>query len=318
MLYWLIPLVIVLTFILVALLTMLVCFFRIFYSPRNKRKKEMHEEFPIPKGKIYEAHREQLVAWIRDARAYPYREVSITSFDGLVLRGRYFEYQKGAPMEILFHGYRGWGERDLSGGVFRCFALGRNALVVDHRGCGESEGHVTTFGAKESRDCLSWIDFVIHEIDPDAKIILTGVSMGAATVMTVAGMELPSNVVGVLADCGYTSTRAIIGKVMRDMGLPPRLLYPFARLSAILFGGFDPDARSPIAAMASCRLPIIFIHGDTDDFVPFSMSEKNYHACTSEHKRLVCIKDAGHGVCFPVDQEGYLRALDEFFKPFLS
>lgn len=314
MLYWLIPLGIVLFFLLVALVTMLVCFFRIFWTSR----KPCTEEFPIPHGEIYEVHRKQMTDWIRDARAYPYREVSITSHDGLVLRGRYFEQKKGAPIELLLHGYRGWAERDLSGGVFRCFGIGHNVLTVDHRGCGESEGHVTTFGAKESLDCLAWIDFILREIDPEARIILSGVSMGAATVMTVSGMELPENVVGMLADCGYTSTRAIISKVMRDMKLPPKLLYPFARLSAILFGGFDPDARSPIDSMTRCRLPIIFFHGDADDFVPYEMSVENYNACISDRKELVTIKGAGHGVAFPVDQEGYKDAARAFFDSYLS
>ena len=311
MLYWFIPLMILLALAFVALVTMLICFFRIFYAPRKRTTST--EEYPIPHGKIYEKHREQMIRWIRDARAYPYREVSVTSHDGLVLRGKYFEQEKGAPIELLLHGYRGNAERDLSGGVFRCFGIDHNVLTVDLRGCGESEGHVTTFGAKESLDCLVWIDFILREIDPDARIILSGVSMGAATVMTVAGMDLPKNVVGILADCGYTSTRAIIGKVMRDMKLPARLLYPFVRAGAILFGGFDPDARSPIASMAKCRLPVIFFHGDADDFVPHSMSVENYNACISERKELVTIKGAGHGVAFPDDQKGYMDAARRFF-----
>ena len=312
MLCWLIPLTVLLTLALAALATMLVCFFRIFYLSRKVTTST--EEFPIPEGEIYEVHREQMTRWIRDARAYPYREVSVLSRDGLVLRGKYFEHQKGAPIELLLHGYRGWAERDLSGGVFRCFGVGHNVLTVDLRGCGESEGHITTFGAKESLDCLVWIDFILCEIDPNARIILSGVSMGAATVMTVAGMELPPNVVGILADCGYTSTRAIISKVMQDMKLPPRLLYPFVRFSAILFGGFDPDERSPIASMAKCHIPVIFFHGDKDDFVPHEMSVENYNACVADHKKLITIQGAGHGVAFPVDQEGYVQSAREFFQ----
>ncbi len=312
MLPWLIPVCLFGLILVASFVTMLICFFRIFYAPRKLTSSK--EEYPLPKGEIYEVYRTEMTAWIRDARAYPHRSLSIRSHDGLILRGNYYEYKKGAPIEILFHGYRGWAERDLSGGVFRCFGIGHNALIVDHRGCGESEGHMSTFGAKESQDCLGWIDLVLREIDPDAKIILAGVSMGAATVMTVAGMPLSDHVVGILADCGYTSTKAIIYKVMREMGLPPKLLYPFARMSAILFGGFDPDARSPIASMASCHLPILFIHGDTDDFVPHSMSVENYNACVSEKKQLVTIKGAGHGIAFPVDQEGYISAAREFFE----
>ena len=247
----------------------------------------------------------------------PHRDLEVRSFDGLTLRGKYYEFAKVAPIEILFHGYKGNAERDLSGGIFRCFALGRNALLVDHRASGKSEGHVITFGAKEVRDCLLWVDLVIREIDPQAKIILTGVSMGAATVMMAASRPLPENVVGVLADCGYTSTREIVMKVMTDMGLPARLLYPFARLGAILFGRFDPDRDSPLRSMERCRLPVIFIHGDGDDFVPAAMSERNYAACASARKRLVLTPGAAHGLCFPTDEEGYIEALREFFEPLL-
>ena len=141
--------------------------------------------------------------------------------------------------------------------------------------------------------------------------------MGAATVLTAATLPLPQNVVGVLADCGYTSTREIVKKVMRDMKLPAGLLYPFARLGAILFGHFDPDALSPIESMKKCRLPVIFFHGDTDDFVPCSMSEENYAACTSAHKRLVVVPGAGHGLCFPLEMKSYLAEAGDFFAQYL-
>lgn len=294
-------------------LTSFVIFLIIFYSYRGKKE----DEYPIPKGKIYEEHRESMIGWIKEANGLVTREVEIVSRDGLILRGKYYEKAKGLPIEILFHGYRGSGKRDLSGGVHRCFKLDHNALVVDHRASGRSEGHVITFGAKERYDCHDWVKFVIENIDADARIIITGISMGAATVMTAAGDELPKNVIGVLADCGYTSTREIICKVIRDLKLPPRLIYPFARLGAIVFGGFDPEASSPIDAMTRCKLPIIFFHGDTDAFVPCYMSERNYEACASKEKRLVITKGAGHGLCFPVSQTEYLTALESFFAPYL-
>jgi len=315
LLYWIIPLCVLVFAVLIVLSVSLVCFFKIFYSP--KRKPVGDDEYPTPAGRIYDAHREQMVQWIKDIRAMERTDVSITSYDGLKLCGKYYEYKKGAPIEILFHGYRGTAERDLCGGVYRCFELGRNALIVDHRSSGNSEGHVITFGAKESRDCLDWIDFAINNIDKDAKIIITGISMGAATVMTAAGKKLPENVVGVLADCGYTSTKEIVKKVMQDMKLPANILYPFARLSAIIFGGFDPDKDSPIKSMKECRLPIIFFHGDVDAYVPCSMSEQNYAACASEYKRLVITKGAGHGLCFPVDTEEYFKEVRAFFDPYL-
>ena len=299
--------------VLLALLTAYICFRRIFYSP----DRDPHAPDTIPEGKIYEERREQLETWMQMAHSLPHKSVSIRSFDGLLLRARYYEHHKGAPIEILLHGYRGNAIRDLSGGIQRCFRLEHNVLIVEHRASGQSEGNVITFGVNESRDCEAWVNFVLREIDPEAKIILAGVSMGAATAMICASRPLPKNLVGVLADCGYTSARAIISKVMRDMHLPPKLLYPFVRLGARLFGHFDPDSASPIESLANSRLPVLLLHGDTDDFVPYRMSEENYEACITE-KRLVCIHGAGHGVAFPVDPEAYLAEAKQFFSPYLS
>ncbi len=290
-----------------------VCFIRIFASPKRKRSKEDS----IPSGKVYQGIRPRLEVWMKNARTRPHKRMSIRSFDGIELYGRYYEYQKHAPIEILFHGYRGNAIRDMSGGIDRCFRMGHNALVIEQRGSCESTCKVISFGINESRDCESWVDFTVREIDPEAKIVLTGVSMGAATVMLCTARPLPRNVVAVLADCGYTSAREIIQKVMSDMRLPPRLLYPFVRLGARLFGHFDPDEDSPMEALKRSRLPVIFIHGDEDDFVPYSMSVKNYEACASQ-KRLVTIKGAGHGVAYPTDIQAYEAELADFLAPYLS
>lgn len=292
-----------------ALITAFVCFKRIFYGKR----KQNTEEFPIPEGREYAPFREEMIKWMKDARALPHTDVEIRSHDGLTLRGKYYEYEKGAPLEILFHGYKGSSFRDLSGGIARCFSIGHNALIVDHRASGRSEGRVITFGVKESRDCLRWVDFAVKNIAPDGKIIITGISMGAATVMLASAEELPPNVIGVLADCGYTSAKEIIKKVIKEMGLPADLLYPFARLGGMLFGGFDVDRADAEEALKRTKLPVIFFHGDTDDFVPHYMSVRNYEACASERKRFVTVKGAGHGLAYPSDKEMYVSELKDFF-----
>ena len=303
---------ILLAIVFVVLATSLVCFFKIFYSPRKK-----WPEYPVPAGEIYQPHHEQMIKWIKEARELPHTEVSIRSFDGLKLCGTYYEFQKGAPIDVLFHGYHGCAEQDLSGGVYRCQRLGHNVLIVDHRGAGKSEGHVVTFGINESRDALAWVQYVVENIDPNAKILLGGISMGAATVMMASAMELPKNVVGTVADCGYTSAKEIIKKVIREMHLPADLLYPFVRLGARLFGRFDPDENSPIVSMPNCRVPVIFFHGDTDAFVPQSMSEENFAACAAP-KHLVITPGAGYGLCFPVDVDTYVKEIETFFEPYLK
>ena len=289
-----------------------VCYRMAFYNPKAKNADP--ERIDIPEGEIYEPFRPRMTDWVRWTRSLPCEKMEITSHDGLTLRGKYYEYAPGAPMELMFHGYRGNAERDLSGGVARCFALGRSVLIVDQRSCGESDGKTITFGIYEHLDCLRWVDFAVNRFGPDCKIILTGISMGASTVLMAAGNQLPKNVIGVLADCGFTSARQIMAQVIRTMGLPPALVYPFVKLGARLYGGFDLDGDSALEAAAQFQVPVIFFHGDTDDFVPSWMSRALYDACKSR-KELVLVPNAGHGLAFPVDEKAYLAALDDFFGP---
>lgn len=284
------------------------CYRMAFYADRSIPQ----EEYPLPKGEIYEPFREKMIKWIQETRQMPHEELEITSFDGLKLRGRYFEFSPDAPVELMFHGYRGSSEQDLSGGVQRCFKVGHSALVVDQRASGRSEGNKITFGIYESRDCHSWIEFARQKFGPERKLILCGISMGAATVVMAAGQELPDNVVGVLADCGYTSPKEIIKVVIRQMKLPPAICYPFVRLAARLFAGFDLEADSPIEAAARCKVPVIFYHGDKDAFVPWDMSRRNFEAC-SARKAFITIPGAGHGLAYGVEPERYLQTLREFF-----
>ena len=153
---------------------------------------------------------------------------------------------------------------------------------------------------------------MVKEFGPDVKIVLTGISMGAATVLMAAARGLPSNVVGILADCGYNSAKDIMKKTIREMKLPPNLMYPFARLGARVYGKFDLEELSPEEAMKNCPVPVIFFHGDADDFVPSWMSQRNYEACSAP-KELVIVPGAGHGLCYPVDPDGYLKAMAKFF-----
>ena len=294
------------------LLISYICYRIAFYAPKRKPLPEGTIE--IPEGEIYEVHREKMESWVRQMWKLPCQSFEITAFDGLKLYAKYYEFAPGAPVELMFHGYRGSAERDLSGGIERCFRVGRSALIVDQRCAGNSGGHVITFGVHERRDCLSWIDFAIDHFGPDVKIILTGISMGAATVLMAGGEELPPNVVGILADCGYTSAKAIMYDVIRKMGLPPKPSYPFVKLGAQIFGHFDLEETSPLEAVRRCKLPVIFFHGEADDFVPCYMSQENFEACASR-KHLVTIPGAGHGLAYAVEPDRYVEELYDFFGP---
>ena len=299
--------------LLLALLILLIsyiCFRLVFYVPRKEESSS--EELPVPAGKIYEPYHPLMKRWILEARSFQSEDFYIKSFDGLTLHAKYYEYDKNAVTEIMFHGYRGSAERDLSGGIQRCFALGRNILLVDQRTSCGSEGTVISFGINEHRDALSWVDFAVKHFGPDVKLVLTGISMGASTVLMAAGKELPKNVKGVLADCGFSSAKEIIKKCARDLKLPANLLYPLIKLGAKLFGHFDLEEYTPLEAMKTCKIPVIFFHGEDDAFVPCDMSREIYAACNSP-KRLVTVPGAGHGLVYVVDNDLYFQSVTEFF-----
>jgi len=128
--YFIIAAAILIFIVLVVLVASFVCFRMAFYVDRKKTAL-LDGELTIPPGKIYEPHRDQMINWMKEARALPHTDFSITSFDGLKLCGKYYEYAPDAPIEIMMHGYRGTAERDLCGGIQRCFAIGRSAIIID-------------------------------------------------------------------------------------------------------------------------------------------------------------------------------------------
>lgn len=292
-------------------ITCYICYRMAFYSKNSPKKNK--DDIDIPLDDMFQEYKDIIIEDVTYTRSLPSKRFTIKSFDGLTLVGNYFECIKEAPIEIMFHGYRGSGERDLSTGVKRAFRCNRNALVVDQRASGNSEGHTITFGIKERFDCVDWANFVVKEFGDDVKIILTGISMGAATVLMASSMDLPKNVLGVLADCGYNKASDIIKKVIKDMKLPVKLFYPFVKAGAKIFGKFNLEEYSPYEAVQKSKVPIIFIHGGNDDYVPCEMSKKLYEACVSK-KTFVTIDNAGHGVSYIIDPEKYICELNSFFE----
>lgn len=280
-----------------------------FYFP-SKRKNDIHN---IPGGEQYKQSKDVMLSLIDDLAALPYEQVYITSHDGLRLAAKYYHNQNDAPLEIMFHGYHGMAERDFCGGFKLCMESGHNALLVDQRAHGRSEGRVITFGIKERYDCLDWINYAVKRFGINSRILLIGVSMGAATVLMASDLPLPENVNGIIADCGYTSPRNIIRKVIRDMKLPVALIYPFVRLGAVLFGYFNLEASSAIVSLKSCLVPVLFIHGEDDRFVPCMMSRENFAVCASP-KQILTVPGAGHCLCFMKDEPLYTETVKRFLS----
>lgn len=252
-----------------------------------------------------------LDAAIAAFEAEPCEEVTISSHDGLKLRGRYYHYADGAPLEIMCHGYKGNAIRDFCGNWSVARADGRNVLLIDQRCHGKSGGHTITFGILERRDVLNWIRWANSRFG-EVPILLSGVSMGAATVLMVSGMELPGNVKAVVADCPFDAPSNIIKKVLgQDMGMPVKLVYPLIRFGGMVYGRFNLNAFSPLEAVQKTGLPILLIHGDDDRFVPYAMSE-NIRKAAAEKITFHTVPGAGHALNYMTDPETYARILRAF------
>ena len=210
--------------------------YRMAFSVPKPREDDL---FFLPDTAQYAPFREVSAQMIRAALAIPYEDVWILSRDGLQLHGKLYPGTLGAPVQLLFHGYRSAAERDFCGGLQEARKGGCSVLLVDQRAHGKSQGRCLSFGVLERYDCLCWVQYAIGRFGPDCRILLYGMSMGAAPVLMAAGLELPKNVAGIVADCGYTSPAAILQRELRQRGYPFFPTYALVRLGGRLFGGFD-------------------------------------------------------------------------------
>lgn len=251
--------------------------------------------------------------WIENAAG---EKVEIKSYDGLILRGKFIFNADSKKTIILFHGYHSRGVNDFGCVADFYYGLGYNMLIVDQRAHGESEGKYITFGVKERYDCRSWIEYVNSRIGDDGDVFIDGISMGGATVLMACGLELPKNVRGVISDCPFTSPYDIFCHILsRDYHLPPFPLIYTTDLMARLVAGFSFREASTVDAMKNNKLPIIFVHGEADDFVPTYMSHKTYEACRSE-KYIMTVPGADHGMSYLMDMENCQAKLKAFLEKY--
>jgi fermentation-respiration switch protein FrsA (DUF1100 family) len=159
------------------------------------------------------------------------------------------------------------------------------------------------------------VDYAVERFGDDVKIVLSGVSMGGATVLEASRLELKPNVKCVIADSPFSSPEDIIRRVCSDTVFPPSFAMPFVKLGALVYGRLRLGGGA-IEAVKESRLPILIIHGEADYYVPTEMGKKVYEACTSK-KRLLLVPDAGHGISFIVDGELYVSTVKEFLNEVL-
>lgn len=256
--------------------------------------------------------REDILRGHRWLAGQPGEDVYLQSFDGLRLHARYLTQPGSARGVILLaHGFQSSGEWDFGCILEPYFQMGFDLLLIDQRAHLQSQGRYLTMGVRESRDVADWCRWLAARRGPRFPIVLDGISMGATSVLLAAGSELPESVVGVIADCPFTSPRGIFRSVMAQLHLPRFLLWG-AGLCCRVMAGFSIDGGSTTEALSRCTLPLLMAHGEADDFVPCAMGKASFEAAASADKQLILVPGAGHGMSYLVDRPRVHAALTGF------
>lgn len=254
--------------------------------------------------------------------AAPKEDVYMTSRDGLKLHAYLLEQPDPTAARgtiVLVHGWRSHPEIDFSASWAYYLEKGLNVLAINQRTFGKSEGKYTCFGVKERFDLIDWINLINERYGKDKKVIVSGISMGASTVMMALGEDsFPANVVGATADCGFVSAWDEFAHVLRRSYHLPKfpLMYTTDLLSRAV-ADFPFRACSTEQALKNARIPVLFIHGLADDFVPPEHSRRSAAACASPYE-LIEVEGAGHGLSYLVDTKTVAEKLDAFFERILN
>lgn len=234
--------------------------------------------------------------------------------DSLRLHGKLFK-NSGTKYALVCHGYTSKAKH-MAGFVNKFHSLGYNVLAVDARAHGDSEGTKIGMGWVERFDVIEWVKYIIS-LEPDAQIILHGVSMGASTVLMASGEELPKNVKAIIADCGYTSEWDEFRQEADVLHIP---WFPVLNASSVISkvrDGYDFKQASAVEQVKKSHIPTLFIHGSKDELVPYGMLNELYSAANCE-KEILTIQGAGHALSSSVAPELYWNTVETFLKKHLD
>lgn len=258
---------------------------------------------------------EQALSWMSKSN---FETVSITSVDGLKLKGYYLEANEPTNQTVIIaHGYAGNAKNMAAYAKYYHETLNYNVLMPDARGHGASEGDYIGFGWPERKDYLQWIDYMINRKGEDSNIVLHGVSMGASTVLMTSGEELPNQVKAIIADCGYTSAKDVLSYQLKRMYHLPS--FPIIQTTSLLTkfrAGYSFGEASAIKQVKKTNLPILYIHGEADTFVPVEMVHKLFKATSSE-KDIYVVPKAEHGNAYDINPALYEEKVSSFLANYI-
>lgn len=282
---------------------------------RSNAKREKTQKMA---GTNWDAYIPTIRASKEKLKQYAHEDIFITSQDGLKLHGTFFPFEGSKKVVICFHGYTSEGLNDYSTLALFYRSHGFNLMIVDERAHGRSEGTYIGFGCLDRKDAVLWIEEMIKYLGEEAEILLHGDSMGGATVLMTAGLLLPSQVKAIVSDCAFTSAWEVFQSVLKNSyHLPAFPILHTANEMVKKKAGYGLKDCNAKEEVAKTKLPILFLHGKADTFVPCSMAQELYHACTGP-KKLVLIEGAGHVESCYRDATVFEGAIEEFIFPYFS
>lgn len=297
-------------------------FYRLAIDPKSDRSKvfsadhnkidfdEITKQTPTER----EANRKIIEDW---KNSVSFEDWIIDSHDNLKLHALSLTNpEKSNKWAILCHGYTD-SAKNMSGFGKNFYENNYNILVPDARGHGDSEGNYIGMGWHERLDIVNWINFLV-ENNPECEILLYGISMGGATVMMVSGEEnLPNNLKAIVEDCGYTSVWDEFGYQMKSLfKIPAFPILHACSLITKLRSGYSFKEATAIEQLKKCTVPILFIHGSEDTFVPANMVQKVYDA-TNSPKDIVIVEGAGHGLSSTILGKDYWDKIWDFVGDYI-
>lgn len=287
--------------------------------PRQKKLRVNLDEFAdMAKWEEYKKIMHSNKEWIMNQKM---EEISIPAKDGIKLHAYFLPAENPSDKLVIgCHGYTSCGMNDFPSHARFFNSQGFDVLIVDLRAHGASEGKYVGFGILDRYDCLEWVRYVDKRFEGKKKILLHGTSMGGATVLMTSGFEeiQNSNVKGIIADCAFTSPYEIFAHVMKKN----YHLYPFPIMNinnslCKAKAGYSFTDYSTLDALATNKIPVLFIHGKDDKFVPVWMTEKNYQAAVCE-KELLWVDNAGHGSSYYENKPLYEEAEKKFISKYFN
>ena len=246
-----------------------------------------------------------------------YIDTYITSSDNLKLHAYEVKNEnKTDKWAIVVHGYTSEGKL-LSSKAKHLYNMGYNVLVPDLRSHGTSEGNYIGMGWHDRLDIIDWINYIVKN-NPKSEIALHGTSMGSATVLMVSGEKLPSNVKAIVADCGYTSVYDEFSYQLKQLfNLPAFPIMNFSDVVTHIRAGYRLNDASAINQVKKSTTPILYIHGDKDDFVPYYMMDELYNATNSEKEKLT-IEGGEHANSDLVNPKLYWSTVNSFLEKYIE